>query len=112
MGRHIQMNLRARLLVCCLALMTASCGTTKDSTGQSRSAPVPQQRTSSTVEGTPQDAIVNAMKKLNFVNSFRLHFTVTSSDGSITPSMIEFAAPDRFRLVTEIEGKPYESIDI
>ena len=26
--------------------------------------------------------------------------------------MIEFAAPDRFRLVTEIEGEPYESIEI
>ena len=105
------MNLRARLLISCLALATASCGSTRDSTGQSSSTSVTQQDPSR-VDGPPQEAIVNAMKKWTFVNSFRLHFTVTSPDGSVSPSKIEFVAPDRFHLVTEIEGQPYESIDI
>ena len=106
------MNLRASLLVSSLALATAGCGSRGDSTVQPRSASLPQQGIPSTVNGTPQEAVVNAMKQWTSVKSFRLRFTVTSPYEAVSSSNIEFVAPDRFRLVTEINGEPYESIDM
>jgi len=102
-------------LLCSLLLFVAACTSRPANEGSSsNSNAAPASSSGSTGGGfgaaaisendKPLDVMTRAMRTQFDAKSYRAHVTSTTGDGMTSKMLIEYAAPDRYRMTTEAQG--------
>ena len=103
-------------LICSLLLLTAACASRPagDNSAGGTTAPAAPASSGSTGGGLsaaaisesdkPVDVMTRAMRAQLDAKSYRAHVTSSTGDGTANKMLIEYAAPDRYRMTTEGQG--------
>jgi outer membrane lipoprotein-sorting protein len=109
------MNSQTRFSTCLLCLLLLTCAACASRPAGDNSAGGQAASSGSTGGGTPSaaaisendkpvDAMTRAMRAQLDAKSYRAHVTSTTADGAATKMLIEYAAPDRYRMTGEAPG--------
>jgi outer membrane lipoprotein-sorting protein len=99
-------------LLCSLLLLVAACASRPaNEGGNSNAAPASSGSTGGgfgaaaiSENDKPLDVMTRAMRAQLDAKSYRAHVTNTTGDGMTSHMLIEYAAPDRYRMSTEAQG--------
>ncbi len=91
-------------MLCCLLLVAAACGTrSTGDNGSSNNALSSTTTTPMTASADPRADMVKAMRASLDAKSYRSRIATTGSNGRNINITAEFVAPDRMRIVTEMD---------